>query len=85
MHRFPRVSAAGLPLAPLRHGHAHFWSRSFSRRQVMRTAAGLVVAGVGGGRAGRATAQDVAIATPKPIPGGIDLGGGQLIHVYDYS
>ncbi len=85
MHRFPRVSAAVPPLAPRRHGHAHFWHRALSRRQVVRTAAGLVVAGVGGVRAGRATAQDIAMATPKPIPGGIDLGGGQLIHVYDYS
>jgi hypothetical protein len=24
-------------------------------------------------------------AGPRPIPGGIDLGDGNLIHVYDYS
>ncbi len=85
MHRAPLASAAGPPLKPRRHGHAHFWHRALSRRQVVRTAAGLVVTGVGVGRAGRALAQDGAMATPKPIPGGIDLGGGELIHVYDYS
>ena len=33
---------------------------------------------------GRAGAQDAGTG-PKPVPGGIDLGGGNLIHVYDYS
>jgi len=67
-----------------RHGHAHFWERAMSRRQVMRGAAGLTLAGIGAGRLSVARAQDAG-AAPKPIPGGIDLGDGNLIHVYDYS
>jgi len=51
----------------------------------MRGAAGLTLAGIGAGRLSTALAQDDAGAAPKPIPGGIDLGDGNLIHVYDYS
>jgi hypothetical protein len=86
-HRYSRgPDHTGHRAAPRhRHGHAHFWQRALSRRQVVRTASGLAIAGLGLGRAGHLLAQEGATATPKPIPGGIDLGGGQLIHVYDYS
>lgn len=66
-------------------GHAHFWDRALSRRRVVRGGAGLALVGAGLGHRGRVLAQEGGGATPKPIPGGIDLGGGQLIHVYDYS
>jgi hypothetical protein len=64
-----------------RHGHAHFWQRALSRRQVVRTATGLAIAGLGVGGAGRVLAQDGSVAPPKPIPGGLDFGTG-LLHVY---
>lgn len=90
----PSFNASDPPaMAPHRHGHAHFWERALSRRQVVRTAAGLAIAGVAG-PALSARAQETmsgtpvvlpAGAAPKPIPGGIDLGGGNIIHVYDYS
>jgi hypothetical protein len=71
-----------LPRSGRRHGHAHFWQRALSRRQVVRTATGLAIAGLGVGHVGHALAQeDGGAATPKPIPGGLDFGTG-LIHVY---
>ena len=69
---------------PHRHGHAHFWQRALSRRQVMQTATGASVLALGGSldmpRLARATQMDIAM--PKPIPGGLDVGGGNIIHVY---
>jgi hypothetical protein len=65
------------------HGHRHFWQRAVSRRAVMQSAAGLVVAGMAG-RAGRALAQETAVAMPKPIAGGGFEVEGELLHVYDY-
>jgi hypothetical protein len=51
----------------------------------LQAAAGASFAlGAGVHRTGRAGAQ-AATAGPKPIPGGIDVGDGNLIHVYDYS
>jgi hypothetical protein len=49
----------------------------------MQSAAGLVVAGMAG-RAGRALAQETAVAMPKPIAGGGFEVEGELLHVYDY-
>lgn len=65
-------------------GHAHFWERALSRRQVLGGALGTTLALAGGSLlhptlAGAAPGLGSA---PKPIPGGLDLGGGQIIHTY---
>ena len=74
----PRPPAPGrCPRCGERHG--------LSRRRLLQTAAGVSLAlGAGAHRTGRVQAQ-AASAGPKPIPGGIDLGDGDLIHVYNYS
>lgn len=80
-----RAPAAGdFPQVPVRRrGHAHFWQRALSRRHVVQTAAGAGVLALGGNlsfpRFVRAMQVDGAM--PKPIPGGLDLGGGNIIHV----
>jgi hypothetical protein len=65
------------------HGHRHFWHRALSRRGVVQTAGGLVLAGLAG-RTNRAFAQDASSVSPKPIAGGGFEVEGELLHVYDY-
>lgn len=63
-------------------GHAHFWERALSRRQVIRTAAGgtAVVLGAGLLAPGLAEAKSASVA-PKPIPE--TLIPGTPFHVLD--
>ena len=51
-------------------GHAHFWERALSRRQVIKTAAGGTAAALGSGlwMPGLAQAARKTSADPKPIP-----------------
>ena len=51
-------------------GHAHFWRRALSRRQVIKTAAGGTVAALSAGlwMPGLAQAAGRVSADPKPIP-----------------
>jgi hypothetical protein len=79
-----RRSDAPPPGRCRRCGRVH--GRALTRRGLLGAAAGasLVALGAGGRRPGRALAQDAG-AVARPIPGGIDLGDGNVIHVYDYS
>ena len=56
-------------------GHAHFWERALSRRDFVRTAAGVSALAAGASIAWPAAALAASgpDATPKPIPGGTDL------------
>lgn len=73
----PRAELGRCPRCGRRHG--------LSRRRLLRAAAGVSFAlGAGVHGMGHVGAQ-AASAGPKPIPGGIDIGDGNLIHVYDYS
>src|SRR5439155_17762037 len=58
-------------------GHAHFWERALSRRQFIRTAAGVtgVVLGSTRWRPTLAHPAPPSSAEPQPIPGGIQPGG----------
>ena len=71
------------PRARRHHGHRHFWHRALSRRAVVQSTGGLVLAGLAG-RETRAFAQEATIVSPKPIPGGGFDYEGELFHVYDY-
>jgi hypothetical protein len=66
-----------------RHGHAHFWQRALSRRGVIQTTAGAGLLAVGRSLSMPqwARAAQMTRAMPKPIPGGVDLGGGLVLHV----
>jgi hypothetical protein len=66
-------------------GHRHFWKRAaLSRRQFLTagaaTTAGAVAATQLGG-VGTAFGHDSG-GTPRPIPGGIDIGDGTIIHTF---
>ena len=67
-----------------RGGHAHFWQRALSRRQVVQTAAGagLLAMGSSVSSSQLVRAAQMNGAMPKPIPGGLDVGGGNIIHLY---
>lgn len=69
---------------PAGRGHAHFWERAMSRRNLMQTA-GLAGAALAGTRLLRtlpAGAADMASgADPRPIPGGLTVNGHGY-HVY---
>jgi hypothetical protein len=66
-----------------RHGHAHFWQRALSRRGVIRTTAGAGLLAMSGSlwMPRWAQAAQLTGAMPKPIPGGLDLGGGLVLHI----
>jgi hypothetical protein len=61
-------------------GHAHFWERALSRRQVIKTAAGGTAVALGSGlwMPGLAQAARKTAADPKPIPLTLD---GTPFHV----
>ncbi len=77
----PRISLADAPRA----GHAHFWERALSRRNLMQAAgaAGLALAGA---RVLRPTAGWAASTGggpgPRPIPGGFATVDGRRWHAY---
>ena len=63
-------------------GHSHIWQHVFSRRQLMKTAAGTaglgVISGLGVPILARAQAGS---GEPKPIPGGV-IAFGTPVHHY---
>jgi len=67
-----------LPLTPHGRpfGHAHFWERAMTRRQMIGTVAGAGAAVVAAGllKPVRAFA-DTGGSEPRPIPGGMVVGG----------
>ena len=65
-------------------GHAHFWERALSRRQLLGTAAGAagIAATAGLWSPVRAQAAGLAGSRPRPIPGGTQVGGLGLFHFY---
>lgn len=84
----PPVSAAivgGLPQAPPGYrGHSHFWRRALSRRAMVQAAGASALATLGSRPAHphRAYAAQTDDVMPRPIPGGIDLGDGNVLHVF---
>jgi hypothetical protein len=74
------------PDGPRHIGHAHFWERALSRRQLIRTAAGTTAVVLGAGLVPAvADAARPGGSAPKPIPGGdpgIEQAFGKLFHVF---
>jgi hypothetical protein len=72
-----------MPTARPYQGHAHFWQRALSRRGLVQATVGVAALTVGShvGLPYTASAMPMAGAMPKPIPGGIDLGGGLVLHI----
>jgi hypothetical protein len=89
LSRHPRVDApdvAGAFPAVLGCRHkAHTWQRTVSRRRMIQTAAGAAGLAVGGTlwRPRQARAAQMNGVMPRPIPGGLDLGDGRVIHIYN--
>lgn len=77
------------PPVPRRAGHAHFWQRALSRRGFLASSAGVTAAIAGVNlwmpAVARAHERDDpdkrTRAMPRPIPGGLMLGG-TLFHVF---
>ena len=69
---------------PRQQGRRRGWN-SLSRRRMLQSASAAGVLAVGGAfsrpRLTRAAQTDGVM--PKPVPGGIDVGGGNIIHVYE--
>jgi hypothetical protein len=65
-------------------GHAHFWDRALSRRQLVGRAAGLAGVAVGSslGLPALAKATAPGQGAPRPIPGGTQIDGLGLFHFY---
>jgi hypothetical protein len=67
------------------YGHAHFWDRALSRRQMLGGAAGLAgVAALGTtlGFPAAATAASAGPGEPRPIPGGTQIDGLGFFHFF---
>jgi hypothetical protein len=77
-HQFP-VAHRDVPAAQARppgyRGHAHFWERALTRRQLLRTAAATAVLATAGAPIAASARGRVRGETPRPIP--FDLFGGQ--------
>jgi len=65
-------------------GHAHFWDRALSRRQLLGRTAGLAGVAVGSslGLPALARAGAPGQGVPRPIPGGTQIDGLAFIHLY---
>jgi hypothetical protein len=65
-------------------GHAHFWDRALSRRQLLGRTAGLAGLAVGSsfGLPVVANASTLESGGPRPIPGGTVIDGLGLFHFY---
>jgi len=65
-------------------GHAHFWDRALSRRQLLGRTAGLAGLAVGSslGLPVLANASTLQSGDPRPIPGGTTIDGLGLFHFY---
>jgi hypothetical protein len=66
------------------YGHAHFWDRALSRRQLLGRTAGLAGVAVGSafGFPAMARAAAPGQGVPRPIPGGTTIDGLGLFHFY---
>jgi hypothetical protein len=62
-------------------GHAHFWERALSRRQLLGRTAGVAV-GSALGFPAFARAAPAGQGAPRPIPGGTTIDGLGLFHFY---
>lgn len=71
-------------LSPGCRRHDQLWRRTVSRRRLMQAAAGATGLVVGGTpwRHGPVRAGQGEAAMPRPIPGGIHLGDGRVIHIF---
>ena len=87
--RRPRVDAPDVegvfPRVPGCRHQAHAWPRTASRRRVIQAAAGAAGLAVGGTLwwPSQVRAAQMNGAMPRPIPGGLDLGDGRVIHIYN--
>ncbi len=65
-------------------GHAHFWDRALSRRQLLGRTAGVAGAAIASSfwMPGLAKAAAPGLGEPRPIPGGTDLGPLGFRHFY---
>jgi hypothetical protein len=65
-------------------GHAHFWERALSRRQVLARAAGVAGTAIAAPFILPGVAKGAApgLGEPRPIPGGTQIPGIGLIHFY---
>jgi hypothetical protein len=65
-------------------GHAHFWERALSRRQLLGRSAAAAGVAVGSAFGLPAVARAAARAqgSPRPIPGGTTIDGLGLFHFY---
>ena len=65
-------------------GHAHFWDRALSRRQLLGRTAGLAGVAVGSafGFPALAKAAPPGKGAPRPIPGGTQIDGLGFFHFY---
>jgi hypothetical protein len=64
-------------------GHAHFWDRALSRRQLLGRGAGLAGFAVGSALGLPALARAApSPGEPRPIPGGTTIDGLGLFHFY---
>jgi hypothetical protein len=82
-----RAAHTGRPRRPLRPiGHAHFWQRALSRRQLLKATAGTAVAAATSGLwlPALAHAARPGSSEPRPIPGGIQpFGPGtEIFHLF---
>ena len=66
------------------YGHAHFWDRALSRRQLLGRTAGLAGVAIGSafGVPGVARAEAPGRGVPRPIPGGTQIDGLGFFHFY---
>ncbi|HEX7070173.1 MAG TPA: hypothetical protein VF190_05185 [Rhodothermales bacterium] len=62
-------------------GHAHFWDRALSRRTLLRAAAAGTAGVLTSGLWMPVLAQGEDGAEPRPIPGGVEVGG-QTFHLF---
>ena len=65
-------------------GHAHFWDRALSRRQVLTRAAGVAGAAIAAPFVlpGIATGARPGLGEARPIPGGTQIGPLGFFHFY---
>jgi hypothetical protein len=65
-------------------GHAHFWDRALSRRQMLGRTAGLAGAAVGAAYwlPGMARGATLQAGAPRPIPGGTQVGPLGFFHFF---
>src|SRR3954462_4631421 len=85
----PLVDTPGVegvfPGVPGYRHQAHAWRQTVSRRRVIQASAGAAGWAVGGTLwlPYQARGAQMDGAMPRPIPGGLDMGDGHVIHIYN--